>query len=357
MRKEYAFEIDVEVETLSADEEFFMEYMRPNKLNGEEKRYTDKISLGENRITITGTRTKPIEKEAYYTIESPHRRATERALLYAFLKYGSFRMKKISFLGDDGKLLAEPSIRDKDFFYNDFPGQVEEAVFSKIFDLSNKKEADAIARVLIFIQSANIVKTSDRFHYTWRAFNAIYDWYGEEYEVTGGELKRLSKILEIVENNPESYALSIKSGAKFLEKEFSDSRFFNVTNYKHRKLKEEVKEFKKYYNLDSYQDGQVRTILKTAMENKFSKFFDLLTNNEKNYNKYIDADLTIDRPSDRLKLAIWYIYYFRCKIFHGEFRLTDFLVENDNTKELESFCKVLLPLVIEMLNDLYLRGE
>ena len=309
---------------------------------------SDKVIFKDNIIEISGNRSNSINYETLLTSRnSTCYRHIVKSLLFVYFKYGTFEIEHIKIFNSKNELVKIYSKNDIDqllekrFQYDNIEIDLENL-------FSNKKHSFLTMNVLMnIIISSNNKKY--KFDFIWKAFNALI----RELSGKSKEYSMLEWLKTDMQNNHQDYPISLEFANK-IDNEHLNKRQINLmikNNYPKATTEKALNNLKSFFT--TFTDHRICDVLKDRLpviKHSISKEIDK--------KRYTDIILHLENQKsknnvDILRLLInKYAYFLRCKYFHAERIPASFIIQNEQSNELDIISEPLLYICIDLVNKL-----
>ena len=330
-------------------EEIKIEYHQ----NKQEKVFYDNIEFNKDEIIISGIRTKKINVETFLlsTLSTVYKEVS-KALIYAYLSKGQFKISDIRFVSDN----KVHSIKENEISQVFAKDNVElnaliiSEDFKEMF-FANTVDSQTLVKTLMYL----ILSYNEK-HYifdnSWKAFNSIISSLNK----TASDFENLKYIRKLLDDNKDKFKKSIEFSRKV------DLEYLNVckTNSMIKNNHPQLKPNKKSKEADTviermyknYSDSLLCEYLESKLPCKKKVLEE--TGLYESTAKYLSdqKQKQISNPLDITRfLVLKYAYYLRNKNFHAEVMANNFLFKNDDSNELLRISKPIQYLVIDLINN------
>lgn len=318
--------------------------------------YSDKVIFEENKITIEGIRSSPIDFEnCWKSKRSNYKRCILSSLFYLY----NFHKKPIEIQAIKIFNPIAPESEVEIPFVQEFNEPLKNEftvdldMIEYLFKSIRYKEiSDLIYRVL---HSQAQFSNNNDFYSAYRSFNAlytfIYTYHNNFITSTGNKFKDTEAITDIlkIKNIELKLKHSIPLAEDFVVNN-SDEMYkllyvwmlnngINKGNFKDKIM----------YSQFSYENKDVLEILKRLLENYFDAKPNEYTQYLNKFNRQYNKNST-DSKINFLQLIVVYGLYRRNKLFHGEHVESTFLIPDINAEILERISQVIFQLSIDLVN-------
>lgn len=297
----------------------------------EDKQYVDKITYAGSQIIVEGSRSKTISPNFLKTSNSTQFSALISALVYAYFRFGDFKIKAFKIELDGNMASDTPKIDTTRFSSKNVFGKLYDADLAGLFESRSRSKVFQSALTNFTLASSS---SERRFEHLWRGFNSLARYY------TGikKDSDMLAAIRKDMDAHPEAYKLSI-SWAKRITKNDLDKRLrvnSMIANAFPKGTKEKKKNNLKRWYTD-YTDARVLLLMKEKIPCKQADLSKLgiLQTTKNQINRKLALGKTYDIDVVRITV-LKYAYYLRNKLFHAE-RIPTYFLFNTANEEGVSF--------------------
>lgn len=308
----------------------------------ENQQYQDDITYSGSQITIEGSRSKRINLDFLETVNSTQFSALITALVYAYFRFGSFKIEEFSVSLDGNEIGNIPRIETTRFSSNNIFGKLQDTDLSGLFGNMSESKVFQSALTNFTLASSNGER---RFEHLWRGFNSLARYFTGLIK-DSDTLKAIRKDMDI---RPDAYKKAT-SWARMIRKEDLDEKLrvnLMILSYfpKGTKSRDGLKRW--YTN---YTDFRVLTLMKEKITCKQADLEEL--NILRDVTEDIDRKLALDKTYDIdiVRITVLkYAYYLRNKLFHAEKMPTYFLFDTANEEGISFLINPLVALCTDLM--------
>ena len=317
--------------SICLDKNIFLEKMERN-ITYYKDDYKDHVVFNGNDIKITGNRARKIQlDDALFTTQSTYYQDIVKSLLFSYFSHGEFKIIEIGMsVGEETKVVKQENLLQK-FSFRFNKNIIRNADPLEVL-FKNDEESEVLMKSLMYLVTS-FNGDENRFDNLWKSFNVLI----KKISGQGSDWDMLVGYKMYLLENEAKFINTLGFIEKTIDSNYLETcRISAMINNNHPQLDTEkkVKNFKERLLLN-YNDKRICSILKEKMIVKKKRLkADTFSEIEKELDRRIAREIVDDTDVIRF-LVLKYMYYLRCKYFHGEKWANKFLYANQDSDELD----------------------